>query len=684
MDRLTANQSLQTNQELISNSGWFRLKMFPNGQLAIYRTQANLTIWVAPGMSQTGGSAVMQADGNFVAISPQNTPYWSTGSAGHAGALIIMQDDGNLVVYDAANHPLWASNTVQDLLSPTIRYSEGAGYNFDETSESWKKLCQSLPCFLALQWPGYATGIIEDVIDGQNVVIQWWKGWCPKFLGFIGVQSFPGGIGGEVGIYRRIPGKVRPTDFSFLPPPLAALVSSAISNLSDNDLWWPFPELNAEVEYSLTNPVNGQRFFAAGPETSYWLAKWMDESSYVKYEGDQGLKWSALPAWWPGNSNTPVDPSNYVLEFRVNGKMYGPIPATSDLHLLPANLGCVSQAADKLDLFAVAPTGMVRSASWEPTFNDGWHGWETIDTSRFLPHATISAVSRSTDKIDIFGTDLGGNVQTAAWQPDFTDGWHGWWQVAGGSALPGAPVTAVSRAQDFLDIFVVGTDTRVWTAAWQPAFADGWHGWWAIGNAKFIPSAPVTAVSRSLNNLDIFATDAGGAVQTASWQPEFTDGWHGWWPVAGGRAAPGAAVAAVSRAPDTLDIFVVGTDGRVWTATWDPTVSANWSGWSPIGSAIFPAGSLIHAISRSLNKIDIFGTDTRGVVMNAAWESDFTDGWHGWWEIAGGRAMPGTPVSALSRSQDKLDIFVVGTDGRVWTAAWEPGFTGWHGWWSIP
>jgi hypothetical protein len=54
MDRLAAAQNLQTNQELISNNGWFRLKMFPNGHLAIYRTQANLTIW--------GG--LMQADGN--------------------------------------------------------------------------------------------------------------------------------------------------------------------------------------------------------------------------------------------------------------------------------------------------------------------------------------------------------------------------------------------------------------------------------------------------------------------------------------------------------------------------------------------------------------------------------------------------------------------------------------------
>jgi len=32
-------------------------------------------------------------------------------------------------------------------------------------------------------------------------------------------------------------------------------------------------------------------------------------------------------------------------------------------------------------------------------------------------------------------------------------------------------------------------------------------------------------------------------------------------------------------------------------------------------------------------------------------------------------------VTAVSRSQDKLDVFVIGTDNRVYTVAWEPGFT---------
>jgi hypothetical protein len=95
--------------------------------------------------------------------------------------------------------------------------------------------------------------------------------------------------------------------------------------------------------------------------------------------------------------------------------------------------------------------------------------------------APVHCVSRSADKLDVFVTSSGGSIMTAAWEPDFADGWHGWWQINGGAAAPGAPVNAVSRSADHLDVFVVGTDSRVYTAAWEPDFADGWHGWWRLG-----------------------------------------------------------------------------------------------------------------------------------------------------------------------------------------------------------
>jgi hypothetical protein len=249
---------------------------------------------------------IMQGDGNLVAYSADGTAYWATATDGHPGAWAFLQDDGNFVVYGSGNNALWASNTVQDFNSPTFGYADANGYTYVETSESWKKICSVLPCFDALQWPDYDSTHIDDKIDGQSVVIQLWKGWCEKFLG---LQSFPGGVGGEVGVNRRIPGRARPTSFSFLPPPLAALYVSSIATLSDNDLWWPFPELNAQIVYTLVNPVTDQTFFSAGPEKSYWLAKWMNDNSYAKYQRDQ-------------DNRTPLFSTGYLLDYTINGKSY--------------------------------------------------------------------------------------------------------------------------------------------------------------------------------------------------------------------------------------------------------------------------------------------------------------------------------------------------------------------------
>jgi len=119
---------------------------------------------------------------------------------------------------------------------------------------------------------------------------------------------FPGGIGGEVGVYHRMPGRSRPTlqSLSFLPQGFAAFIVTTIANLSDDQLWWAFPELNTKIEFTLTNPVSNQVFISAGPETTYWLNKWMYENSYEKYGNDHG-------------GRIPGSTTDYLLDYSVNG-----------------------------------------------------------------------------------------------------------------------------------------------------------------------------------------------------------------------------------------------------------------------------------------------------------------------------------------------------------------------------
>lgn len=311
--RLQTYQQLDINEQLLSDNGYLNLILQADGNLVLYRTQFDHALWASNTQGSPVAYVIMQNDGNLVAYSANGTAYWATGTEGHPRAWAYLQDDGNFVVYDSSDNALWASNTVQGFTSPTFQYTDASGYQYDETSEQWKQLCTNFPCFALLEWPGYSTQVVDTMngepltINGQPVVIQLWKGTCQKFLG---LQNFPGGIGAEVGVYHLMPGRARPSLQQLIslgiPESFAALIIAGIAPLTDDQLWWAFPELNTQVAFTLTNPVTNQTFFTAGPETTYWLNKWMEGDSYNEYQKNQG-------------NQVPGSPTDYVLNYTING-----------------------------------------------------------------------------------------------------------------------------------------------------------------------------------------------------------------------------------------------------------------------------------------------------------------------------------------------------------------------------
>ena len=180
-----------------------------------------------------------------------------------------------------------------------------------------------------------------------------------------------------------------------------------------------------------------------------------------------------------------------------------------------------------------------------------------------------------------------GGVYTAAWEAGVANGaWRGWWRVKDMVSTPGAYVAAVARDPDKLDIFVVRTDGAVSTAAWDRNVANGaWRGWWSVAGGQTTIGTPITVVSRHPNKLDVFMVGQDGGVYTAAWGIRC-----GQRRLArlvaceGSRGGSSSAVAAVARDPDMIDIFAVRTDGQMFTAAWDHNVAdGEWRGWWRIG-----------------------------------------------------------------------------------------------------
>jgi hypothetical protein len=139
--------------------------------------------------------------------------------------------------------------------------------------------------------------------------------------------------------------------------------------------------------------------------------------------------------------------------------------------------------------------------------------------------------------------------------------------VSGGRAHLGAPITAIARNPNHLDLFVTGTDGGIYSTWWDAA--SGWAGWFQVSGGGAAPRSRINVVARNPNHLDLFVTGTDGRIYSTWWDASF--GWAGWFNVSGGAAALASPIDVVSRYPDHLDLFVTGTDGGIYSTWWHQT-----------------------------------------------------------------------------------------------------------------
>jgi hypothetical protein len=260
-------------------------------------------------------------------------------------------------------------------------------------------------------------------------------------------------------------------------------------------------------------------------------------------------------------------------------------------------------------------------------------------------------------------------------------------------ALPGRAVcdcdqpqvAAVARTPANLDLFVIGADNRVHSTYWSEA--GGWNGdWFAVpGDAVFNRhTQKIAAVSRAPGNLDLFVIGFDNRVWSTFWSD--LRGWHGdWFPL------PGKAVfdhqtqhiATVARTPLDLDLFVIGFDQRGWSTAW--STAHGWLGdFFPLpGHAVFDYQTQrIAAVARAPGNLDLFILGPDRHAWSTFWSD--TDGWHDDWFPLPGRTQfdPNQHIAAVASTPDHLDLFAIGFDNHVWSTCWSAA-RGWHGDWFI-
>lgn len=308
----------------------------------------------------------------------------------------------------------------------------------------------------------------------------------------------------------------------------------------------------------------------------------------------------------------------------------------------------------------------------------------TID--RMYPPALcawVNPVARTSHQVDVFtARPSDGQIRTSAWDPniDAPGAYRGWWNVAGGNIGMAGQITAVSRASTKLDVFSIGSNGRVYTAAWDQNVdgGNGFRGWWQVGTLIALKGARVTPVAMASNKIQIFAVDKDNKIKTSYWDGNAQGTWSAWAQILGGVAASGSELTAIKRSNGNVSLACVGQDGHMYTAEGS---FGTWSGWWDRGNAGSAPLTQISSVARDAANSDYVAMAADGKVYHRIYNT--STGWTSWAQINGNIMGAGRRVALVSRSATTLNAIVVGTDRKVYQAT-KSGAGAWSAWSAVP
>ncbi|MED7947639.1 ribosome-inactivating family protein [Streptomyces sp. BE20] len=177
-----------------------------------------------------------------------------------------------------------------------------------------------------------------------------------------------------------------------------------------------------------------------------------------------------------------------------------------------------------------------------------------------------------------------------------------------------------------------------------------------------------TAVSQAPNSLDVFVRGSDGHLYNKHYNGV---SWHDYLDL--GAPTGGGIVgipAAASPENGRLDVFVRGSDNALWHKWY---VNDTWSAWESLGGSLADSPTVI---SRGPGNLDVVIRATDQGVRVKSWQSGspWTD-----WTVLGG-SLRGVPA-VVSPENGRLDVFARGSDNAIWQNKYVSG--AWSGWQSL-
>lgn len=193
-----------------------------------------------------------------------------------------------------------------------------------------------------------------------------------------------------------------------------------------------------------------------------------------------------------------------------------------------------------------------------------------IDSGLSFSGSGGPAIVQSTaTALDVVAVDTDGRLRWTAFNESTDGDWDFVHPIGGADTrLARTLRPALAARGTNLDVVAVGVDQLLHTASKPGGPGLGWSNLRQIGgNTPLAVEGSIAIVSRGANLLDMFAIDAEGLLRWTSTEASPFIDWIELEHVGGSafKLSALAGVTAVSRTPNTMDIFVVAVDGtRLW------------------------------------------------------------------------------------------------------------------------
>ena len=140
----------------------------------------------------------------------------------------------------------------------------------------------------------------------------------------------------------------------------------------------------------------------------------------------------------------------------------------------------------------------------------------------------------------------------------------------------------------------------------------------------------------------------------------------------------------LARGPSMRDLFWIDGSGAIQTAyshIASGTTHAPWSAYPVSGANVAHNSSPLAAVSRYPDHLDLFWVGPDGSVRSAWWDSHLAEGWtgHQFAVVGANSADPRSGVTAVARRTDQVDVFWIAPDGSLWTSWWSGASSTWLG-----